>query len=287
MHKLMLGSVGFVALAAAGTASAADLPVYKAPPAVCPTCTWGGFYVGANVGGSIGWDRTTDSVSLFGGANTGVTNPIASNTFTHSPAGALGGGQIGFNWQSGNWVYGFEGDFDWAGQRDKKTTDNFIASTIVAAPARIGYSDEQRINWIATARGRLGYTHDCWLWYVTGGGAWAGVESTYSFAATGLNAGGATTFGAPLTGATFHSTKSGWTVGTGVETSLSMLGGWASNLSLKLEYLYVSLGSTTHSFTDPLSNGTGTYEATSRSQIRDHIIRVGVNYRFGAPGLVR
>jgi outer membrane immunogenic protein len=92
----------FVALSSVVSASAADLPrpVYKAPPYLspAPTFSWTGFYVGLN--GGYGWDRLSG------------TGTFGSDSITAK--GWLGGGQIGYNYQIGQFVVGVEGDFDWA-----------------------------------------------------------------------------------------------------------------------------------------------------------------------------
>jgi outer membrane immunogenic protein len=277
--KKFLTSAAMTALLG-GSAMAADMPI-KAPPMLmpsCPNCNWDGFYVGGNVGGSIGHDRTTESVSLFPpGGNAGVTNPVASQSYTQSPSGALGGFQLGWNRQFGSWVWGVEGDWDWSGQQDKSQTQNFIASSVVVAPSTLTYSDEQKISWLATVRGRLGWAQDCFLWYLTGGAAFGEVQSNYNLGVTQLV--GAGTFGA-AGAAGFNTTKTGWTIGGGVETALPWIG--ASNRwSAKLEYLYVDLGSVTNAFTTPNAIAGSNFAVSSSSNIHDHIIRVGVNYRFG------
>ena len=271
-----------------GSAIAADLPVKAPPPAVCPTCNWTGFYVGLNVGGSIGQDYTSNAVSLLppGGA-AGVTNPISNVTDTRSPSGLIGGGQIGFNWQFNHWLVGVEADFDWSGQRNYLSATNFLASTVVVAPTTYSYSDEQRVNWLTTWRGRVGWTQDCWLWYVTGGGAWAEVQSNYSLSMNSIT-GGAGPFGTVNAAAGFTTRRTGWTVGGGVETKLSGIGGAAfNNWSFKAEYLYVDLGNVNNLFVAPVTAGAPTSMVLANSTtFHDHIVRVGVNYSFGgwAPG---
>jgi len=190
----------------------------------------------------------------------------------------MAGGQIGYNWQSSNWVLGVEADWDWSGQRGTTSVQNFIASSVVVAPAQLAYSDEQKIKWLATLRGRLGWSYDYWLWYVTGGVAFGEVESNYNFQ---ISESVGATFGPVAAAASSSTTKTGWTVGTGVETSLAWFG--ASNRwSAKLEYLYVDLGSVSNSFTVPNTGVPGSsYTISSSSDIHDHIIRAGLNYRFG------
>jgi len=68
---------------------------------------------------------------------------------------------------------------------------------------------------------------------------------------------------------------SGVALGGGVETALSA--NWSA------EYLYVGLGNVADSLTVPSVPGILPITVTTTSDIRDHIIRVGVNYRFGGP----
>jgi len=289
--KLMAATV--VAAGLSQVAFAADMPAKArpAPAAICPGCNWNGFYIGANVGGSIGRNSTSDSVSVFspgvpfGGVFPGVTNPISAVSDNRSPAGAIAGGQIGWNWQTNQLVFGIEGDFDWSGQKDTLSSSNFLASTIAAAQANVGFADEQKIKWLATLRGRLGWAQDCWLWYITGGVAWAEVESNYALSFIGVPGGGVTAFNSGAAAVSSSTTKTGWTVGAGVETSLAAVGMPSSNWSFKLEYLYVDLGSVSNLVTAPLAGGTNAQPASatlaSNSSIRDHIVRVGLNYRWG------
>src|SRR5260221_8736208 len=137
MNRFVMGWVGLSARAG-GWAAAADLPQYYQPgPAYNPIYTWTGFYVGINGGG--GWGRSQwDAVDTF------------------DLSGGLIGGTIGYNWQFAGAVIGAEGDIDWSGI--KGTT------TVLCAPGC-----ETRNNWLATARGRVGYAFDRFLPYLTGG----------------------------------------------------------------------------------------------------------------------
>jgi outer membrane immunogenic protein len=249
-------------------------------PGPCPTCSWSGFYVGANAGVSIGHDAARDSDALnpptAGSAN--VTNPLTDVFHTESPVGGLAGGQVGFNWQTNHAVVGVEADWDWANQRDSFSNQNFIASTVVVAPAFNSLSDDQKITSLATVRARLGWTDNCFLWYVTGGAAWGQVQSNYTFQSTQFI--GAGVFATAPFAANVSTTKSGWTIGAGVETSMAWLG-LSDHWSGKLEYLYVDLGSISNSFAVPVLGGTGIHNFTSTSKITDNIVRVGLNYRIG------
>ena len=107
----------------------------------------------------------------------------------------------------GSWVFGLEGDWDWADIKD-------------SAPCG-AFSCETKNSWLATARGRIGYAFDRWLPYFTGGAAFGKVEAN----STNPAAAGAS------------DTRTGWTVGAGLEYA------FLTNWSAKLEYLYVDLGS--------------------------------------------
>ena len=110
MHRVILRSLGltFAILGTTGIAVAADLPspapmLTKAPP-LNPPFSWTGFYVGANAGGA--WGRGSDSNSFF--------FPAATTTGNFNLSGAVAGGQLGYNWQTANWVFGLETDADWS-----------------------------------------------------------------------------------------------------------------------------------------------------------------------------
>jgi outer membrane immunogenic protein len=175
-----------LSLVAASSAFAADLPV-KAPYAPAPLPSWTGFYAGVNLGG--GWANTNDG--------------LGSGDLT----GFVGGGQVGYNWQLGQFVLGIEGDFQGTTQ---KKTDTVGAISV-----------EQKLPWFATLRGRLGYAPGPVMFYVTGGAAWANYELSASSGGLSISD---------------NSTQSAWTVGGGVEWMF--LPHW----STKVEYLYVDTG---------------------------------------------
>ena len=148
-------------------------------------------------------------------------------------------------------------------------------------------------------RARLGWAHDGYLWYVTGGVAWAKVENNYVLTSapgtTGTFTGGQV-WGLPggVAAANFSTTRTGLVIGGGVETSIGALFGLGNNnWSMKLEYLYVDLGTVTNtigtnltpvavlvspSFTQALATGTTSFR--SDNHVYEQVIRVGINYRF-------
>jgi outer membrane immunogenic protein len=282
MKKYLLASVALTTVLG-GPAMAADLALKAPPPPPCTACNWSGFYLGVNAGGSFGHDPSNDAIALFppgtlGGAIPGVTTPISNTSYSQSPTGALGGFQAGVNWQTGHAVLGAEVDWDAASQRSRLQVNNFLASSVAVAPAAYTMTDEQKIGWLATARVRIGAAYGYTLWYVTGGAAWAGVKTSSTFQATG-----SPVFASGPGSADFSQTKDGWTVGGGVETALAWMG--AANWSAKLEYLYVDLGSVSNSYNVAQAPGAvvpgSFYTISSTSNLHDHIVRAGLNYRFG------
>jgi outer membrane immunogenic protein len=153
MKKLLLASVGIIALGIA-SASAADLPRREAMPAKVPVYeapyNWTGFYVGVNGGGGWGHSRWDNA---FGTADASLS-------------GGLVGGTLGVNYQMGQAVIGLEGDLDWSNIRGSTSTG--ICT---------GGSCETRNSWLSTVRGRLGYAVDRFMPYVTGGVAFGDIKA--------------------------------------------------------------------------------------------------------------
>jgi outer membrane immunogenic protein len=249
MKKFVVAAVAAVVFCGAPV-FAADIPV-KTPPAA-PVFNWTGFYLGGNVGYGVARDPSSSSLD----DPRGLSRPFPE-TFNVSPRGALGGGQIGYNWQAArNWVLGVEADIQASGQTDSTTCVTACVPTLFTHVA-------QKLPWFGTLRGRLGWTNGPTLYYVTSGWAFGKVATHYAVD--------------DVSGVDFHQfsrSQSGWTLGGGIETQL--VGNWTA----KVEYLFVNLGSVAESFVYapfPAS----TYAETSA--IRNHVVRVGLNYKFGDP----
>jgi outer membrane immunogenic protein len=71
-------------------------------------------------------------------------------SFYESPQGGFGGGQIGYNWQAANWVFGLETDFQGSSQKDNKTCVLTCGSGGVLA------AYDATLPWLGTVRGRVG-----------------------------------------------------------------------------------------------------------------------------------
>jgi outer membrane immunogenic protein len=207
---------------------AADLaqPIYKGPPAIVPApFSWSGFYIGINGGygfGSTEWSNTGSDTFAINGGLAGVT--------------------LGYNIQTGNWVWGGEGDIDASWM--KATNSNPGGGGVCGGVAGC----ETNVPWLATVRGRVGYAWNRWMPYATGGVAIADIKAT------------------PNGGSEVSDTKVGWAAGAGIE--YAFLGAW----SAKLEYLYADLGSV-----DCAASSCG---IDTKVDFKSSIVRVGVNYRF-------
>src|SRR5947207_9036480 len=152
MKKLLLGIVGVIALAA--PASAADLaarPYAKAPAMIAAVYDWSGFYIGANGG----WGSSRKCWDGFDAA--GV---LVGNEGCHDATGGVAGGQIGYRWQAGAFVFGLEGQGDWADLKGRNVS--------LVAP---GFANESRIGAFGLFTGQIGYAINNVLLYVKGGGA--------------------------------------------------------------------------------------------------------------------
>jgi opacity protein-like surface antigen len=193
MKSLVLRSIAVIAICVSIPAHAADMAI-KAPPPTVPVApyNWSGLYVGGN----------------FGGAWTSGNLNIPGNNFYGGLTEFIGGVQAGYNFQTGNFLYGVEGDLDWA------TFDHPTLPT-----PTLGSVSQ---HWIGTAAARVGVVQDRWLVYGKLGGGW--VHSSAEVNAFGLGTGpvpktaglsarGSNTVLSPVGGLTSSMSSSGWRVG--------------------------------------------------------------------------
>jgi len=251
MKKFLMGMVGLVALGAA-PALAADLPARtytKAPAMIAAVYDWTGFYVGLNGGGGFSHNCWTNT-STFGVA----TVPNVSEG-CHDASGGMVGGQIGYRWQSANWVFGVEGQGDWA---DFKGSN--VSSAGLVAPLT-GITNQTKIDALGLITGQVGYAWNNVLWYVKGGAAVT--HNRYHGYVTGTG----------LLLDSSDETRWGGAVGTGVEV------GFAPNWTVGVEYDHMFMGKHTLTFTTPAAAVTRT---DSVKQDVD-LASVRVNYRWGGP----
>ena len=242
MNKLLLTAVAVTALFTA-PASATDLgvpparPVYAPPPAAVAFFTWTGCYVGANGGGI--WAQRDWSDAAFGAGNFG----------RHTASGGLGGVQAGCNYQRGSWVFGIQGDYDWASATASNLNGIFPLVT-----------DQSKVKSLASLTGRTGYAWDRFFLYVKGGGAW--LQSDFSLQRAGAAV------------ATASETRNGWTIGVGGEYAFL---NWLSGF---IEYDYYDFRNSTNTF---VCVGCGFLVATAPINVTTHVnvIKAGLNLKFG------
>jgi len=270
--RKVLGFVG-ATLLLAGPALAADLskppPVYKAP-ALVPVLSWTGWYIGGNAGwvGSANDNVTNTGTDTGpGGLGTALANGQIPGSIPDKLSGFIGGGQIGYNWQTGNWVFGLEADFD--GASAKGDAAAVFPGSLTTVPFTTTFHRE--LDWLATVRGRLGVTvAPAFLVYATGGLAVGETKLGNSFICPTCAPPASTE---ATTTNTNSNTSAGWTAGAGAEWM------FAPNWSVKAEYLYVDLGthSSTITYTYPVAN---TSSLTSTVHDTEHVVRDGINFHF-------
>jgi outer membrane immunogenic protein len=242
-----------------------------------------GFYIGANAGGAWGRSRfATDpgcpndpASAVFCNAppDASAANGsavAASGTGKLSSSGFTGGAQAGLSWQTGAFVYGAEGDFGAMHLRKSAAANGVFP--LPFAGTQYTVTESLSADWLATLRGRLGFTVTPQLLvYVTGGAAFTRVEFASSYADNAIDP------LVPFPGGTGSGSKSqfktGWTLGGGLQWALNRY--W----SVKAEYLYADFGSV--SIVVPLSNTAAfTQTMLASSDLAVHLVRFGVDYRF-------
>jgi outer membrane immunogenic protein len=213
-----------------------------------PIANWSGFYIGGNGGGATALNRSTLDA---GGAGAGK--------FNLSPDGYFGGAQIGYNWQAANWVYGLETDIQGASLQDDRVC-------LLGCTGASFATFDQKMQWFGTVRGRVGYSLGSTLFYATGGLAYGGVKTRIQ-----------EFDGANFADLSTSKTKTGYTVGGGIESPFEFMGLFGKNWTSKTEYLFVDLGRSTENYT------LGGVDHTFTTRVQEHMLRTGLNYHFNSP----
>ena len=278
MRLLFVGTLGLLAIFSCDAARSSDLPT-KAPPMVTPTAgdPWNGFYLGINGGGGLSRNHTNDQTALDPASPLTI---FAIADFKHAETGGIFGIQAGWNWHiAPTWVAGVEADWQKSWQTESVCTYACLPSS--TPPALLSITDQQSLQWLGTARLRLGWLSPGGsLLYSTGGLAFGRVDwnlnmTGLSFFATG-----------PTTSADFGATMLGWTAGAGIETPIT------DKWSIKAEYLYVDLGTMNDTLISGLSPGAALFYAsptvttTSSSRIHENIVRLGLNYHLDDASMI-
>ena len=222
------------------------------------------------MGGATGSDvSNTAARDSDGGAS--INDPYDANNNYSTKAGFIGGGTVGYNWQIGKTPYlvGLEGEYGYLSQKNSKTDpnaatynnnhagvdDNSQSSTSIGADYGYGL-----------VGGRLGYALDRSLIYIKSGAVFTTVNSSWSDTAYGLN------------GTSNKATTTGYALGAGFEYALPFK--YFTNVSLKTEYFYFGIPTST-TIEAPYTQGgsTGTF-STTQTTSGIHTAKIGVNYNF-------
>jgi outer membrane immunogenic protein len=241
MRRLSFATATLAAVTAASTAFAADLPApaYKAPVVAPVLFSWTGCYVGGQVG--YAWGRDSDN-EVF--TATGAASPF-SPASAATPNGAKVGGYLGCNYQTGAFVFGVEGDGEWA---------NLKASTTFSNTGAAPDFYNTKVDAQGSFRGRIGYAFDRVLLYATGGVAFANIDQQDVVGATGVFTDNSTT-------------RTGWTVGGGLDYAFT------NNLIGRVEYRYADFG--TFSYVPAVFPA-----FTENHKFTENAVRLGLAWKF-------
>ena len=276
-HLLASASTAVMA-GAAGAAGAADVAVRGQQPVLVPT--WAGFYAGIN-GGVITHYNTIQDLSNWTDIGY-MPNVQSKNT------GGLFGGQIGYNFQDSNFVYGIEADWDWSGAKGDKALGwaNTFTRNGVATPG--GALIHSGIDSLGTVRGRAGLVVGTTLAYATAGFAWGRVDNHWGAGyanSSALNTPNGRCFGnggrgpcGPITDSNFVQgrTQVGWAAGFGIEHIFASM----PRLMFRLEAMWVDLGKSTVVNPGPsfASGVVGPFYSEFHNQAL--LARVGLSYKI-------
>jgi outer membrane immunogenic protein len=238
-HKgyLLATAAGAAAAVSGGAAQSADMAV-KAPAPLVAAPSWAGWYLGLNAGANYQHSMNSNNFDPYG-YSAGASASTAATGF-------IGGAQIGYNWQQGNFVYGLEGDI------------SGLTGKASSVPSFGGKGFQNQIQWLSTFRARMGLAVGDTMVYGTGGLAVGGVKNSFgyiNFASSGNKS--------------ESQTRVGWAVGGGVEHMLDR------HWTVALEALFVDLGTSTVSAVG--GKGTGKTAKFSNEAV---IGRFKLNYKF-------
>jgi outer membrane immunogenic protein len=241
MKKFLMSTVGLIALGIVAPASAADMAVKARPPAPLPMLyDWSGFYIGANGG----WGQSRNCWDFVDAAGFVVADGCRERS------GGLVGGQIGYRWQAGTWVFGVEAQGDWA---DLSNTRTSIVNPL--------FSTRTTTDAIGLFTGQIGYAWNAALLYVKGGAAVTSNRFSILDSLTGFEF------------ASASATRWGGVVGVGFEY------GFAPNWSVGLEYDHLFMGDANNSFS--VVNPINAAFVNNRISQDVDMVTVRFNYRFG------
>jgi outer membrane immunogenic protein len=271
MKKLIAAGI-FAAASWGAPALAADLPLKAAPLPPPVTSTWSGFYVGAELGAR--WGTTTWTTLSVVDAGFPITLDASSPRHYDTTASLRGGLYLGYDYQfASRWVAGAE--FDWADAHKTNMQAGIPGCSILClgAPGPVADSSSVTLGWDASARARLGYlVMPNVLLYGTGGIAWQRISSSATCQFSGPDPLCPGIAGTPFATATVSTTRTGWTLGAGIESRI------AERWILRGEYRYAGFG--TWNVQSNLTNDGLTTNLGYQLKISTQIATLGIAYQF-------
>jgi opacity protein-like surface antigen len=250
------------------------------------TIDWSGVYVGANTGWNSAQTQVHPSTAttnqLTGLSNGAATVNVPTTTFPtsqmdFSSSSWAAGGQVGINKQHGHLVYGLEGDMDAVGGNASQFSNYALPATGLTTGSNVAIDRRTDPNWTASVRGRLGWASGPFLFYGTGGVAFADVRQTalYGYAPTAAGGVAAANPGANLgpffNAASTDNTMVGWTVGGGAEYAIN------HQISIGAEYRHSDYGSANFGSVNP---GAGATSENVPVHFADDQVLAKVNFKF-------
>jgi outer membrane immunogenic protein len=276
MTRLLLGTAVAVAVLTS-TSFAADIarPVYKAAPVVAPAPLWAGWYFG----GHGGWGKgDPEAIIDFGSAPLGGAYTFPAGTapspikLTTEPDGGFGGIQLGYNFQNGAFVYGWEADFSFGDLKDSKSAS---ISAFVSDPDNGLFEGAAglatKLDYFGTLRGRFGFAANTVLFYATGGLAVGHIKNTVTSSGATYSTGGGTPV--LVTGSAFNTSASlddwrfGYAVGGGIDWMI------LPNWIVRGEYLFLDFDGKSYLNPAPMVTSVNT-------DLYVHTVRFAISYKF-------
>ncbi len=222
-----------------------------------PARDWSGFYAGVNAG--YGGDVLREYSTLLSPQS--ITPGVGLTTYAADRTGGfVGGAQVGYNHHlTQHFVLGLETDAQWSG-----VTAQNESGVLETGYGGVSNNNRTTLNWFGTTRARFGFAQREMLAYITGGVAYGEIDHR---AIQGQDGG--------LFGNAANFTRAGWAAGAGADYAMT------ADLSLRAEYLYVSLAGISGVASGVILPGTPLMGQFSTSSVTNNIMRVGVNWKFG------
>ncbi len=266
-YMYRISSSGLLLCLLSQTAMAADLPRRALPPAVTavPIFSWTGAHAGLFAGyGTL--DRATQFVCTGPDGQPGARNCPVIPSKRASDGSFVGGAEVGYDWQvNSGFVAGAAADYQFTRLWGYDRREGAFPAAGGGFYRRSVAHSGQRLDELATLRGRIGFAVDRTLVYATGGLAAGTVRTDNNLSLAGF----------PLFDGRQGAVRLGYVAGAGIEHAFS------EHLSAKVEGLYYDLGSRAVLPAPSYPVLTG-YHAGSRVATDGFLARVGLNYRFGA-----